>query len=442
MLPHTQRPTRPQPIVLLVILLVFFNGRHTFPQDERPSSGNIVAISGAKGHWGIVLNGRSFELRGVGIGYARGRDGTDYLAMARAMGANAIRTWGIRQGTLEYLDAAYKHGLYVDAGIWLNPAHEDGTYSYIHDEAYKRQVREETLRYVKEHRHHPAILFWNIGNETIYWTKREEERVAFCRFLDDLVREVHAIDPHHPVIYTSAFTTAVDYVKRYIPSLDAIGLNIYGGLEEAHQEVVSQLNIPYVVSEFGPLGPWDRPKDVNGKPVDLTDVEKADYYEQYATLIERYRGYGLGGFAFYLGETTQVSLTWWNLNDRQHPRLSFLTLAQAYTGRPIQNKPPVVFDLAVNKQANLHPGEAFEIRVRYREPEGEAVTFHYAASTDRETSTLEEFPNQEVPLGVEGDGAVVTANAPTQPGIYRIYVVALDPHGLAGTLSATIHVKE
>ena len=361
--------------------------------------------------------------------------------MAREMGANTVRTWGTRQGTPAYLDSVYEAGLFVNAGIWLNPAYEDGTCSYITDNPCTRQARRETIEYVSMHKDHPAILFWNIGNEVVHWTKSEEERVAFARFLEELIQEVHAIDPNHPVIYTSAYTTAVDYIARYVPSLDILGLNIYGGLEEAHEAVVSKLDIPYVVTEFGPLGPWSQPTDVNGKAIDLTDVEKAFWYETYATLIQQYRGHCLGGYAFYLGESNQVSLTWWNVNFGPHKRSQFLTLEQLYAGRPIQNKPPHVSEVTLSKQQNLNPNEEFEICVRMREPEQEAVTFRYLASTVQEEANLEEFQNQEIPLVVEGRGSTVKARAPMQAGVYRIYAVAVDPHGLAGTASTTISVQ-
>ena len=440
--PRNARPlTRSQLTARIsLVCLLLTAGCRTSPLTAPPSQGNLVTIHGHKGQWELLLNGRPFELRGVGVGYAHGQNGANYLAMAREMGANTVRTWGTRQGTEAYLNLAHQLGLYVNAGIWLNPVYDDGTCSYLTDTAYQRRVREETIRYVTAYRRHPAILFWNIGNETISWTKREEERVGFCRFLETLIQDVHAIDPNHPVIYTSAFTTDIEYVKRYVPSLDAIGLNIYGGLEEAHQTVITELNIPYVISEFGPLGPWDRPKDMNGKAIDTTDIEKAGFYEDYAKLIKNYRGYCLGGFAFTLGETSQISLTWWNLNYLAHPRLSLLTLEQLYQGTPIQNTPPFINEIELSKQQHLRPGETFEIHVRYREPEGEPVTLHYFASTDRDAPILEESPNQEVPFNVEGNGTTVTAHAPMQPGIYRIYVVGLDPHNLAGTLSSTLSV--
>ncbi|MBI4598479.1 MAG: hypothetical protein HY737_08785 [Candidatus Omnitrophica bacterium] len=431
---------RPRWFGCVAWLTVALSGCGSLPSRHSSSPGNVVRIAGTKGHWQILLNGRPFELQGVGAAYARGSDGADYLAMARAMGANTVRTWGTRQGTREFLDQAHRYGLYVDAGIWLNPVYEDGTCSYITDTAYQRQVRDETIQYVTAYKNHPAILFWNIGNETIHFTRKEEERVAFSRFLEALVQEVHAIDPHHPVIHTSAFTSAVDYVKRYAPSVDIFGLNVYGGLEDAHREVIDKLSIPYVVTEFGPIGPWDRPRDIHGKAIELTDVERSEFYEQQAAFIQRHRGYALGGFPFALGEANQVSLIWWNLNYQRYKRFAFLKLQALYTKQPMGNRPPAVRALEFSKQQALRPGEPFEIRVDYWEPEGEAVEFRYFASTSEETPTLEEFQNREIPLKVDGRGPVVKAEAPRQEGIYRIYVVAVDPHDLAGTLSGTISV--
>src|SRR3989338_2319523 len=159
----------------------------------------------------------------------------DYLKLAKDMGANVVRTWGIDQGNAQYLKKANQYGLYVNAGIWLNPVYADGRCSYIMDVEYKKEVRRQTLEYVKRNMNDPAVLFWNVGNETIYWTNKEEERVFFCLFLERLIQEVHALDPHHPVIYTSSYATAVPYIKKYVPSLNILGINAYGGFESLHQ---------------------------------------------------------------------------------------------------------------------------------------------------------------------------------------------------------------
>lgn len=407
-----------------------------------PEIGNVVKIIGEKGSWKVILNEKPFPLKGVGMGYTHGAEGVDYLALAKEMGANTVRTWGERHGTKAYLDLAFERGLYVNAGIWLNHVFEDGVCSYLTDNDCTRDARIDVINYVKKYKNHPAILFWNIGNETIHFTESEEERIAFSRFLEELIKEVKLIDPNHPVVYTSAYTTAIDYIERYVPSLDIIGINVYGGLDKAHRQVKEKLNIPYLVSEYGPQGPWDQFNDINGKPIDQSDIDKAVLYQRHTKFIQEAQGYCLGGYVFYLGESTQVSLTWWNLTLKEHKRLSFVLMQQAYKNETITDRPPFIREITLNPQQGLAPGQMFDIHVDMLKKDNEGVRFRYYASTDNEHTDLDEFPNKEVALLIEGVGATVKARAPEEEGIYRIYAVALGENDLVDTLSSTISVRK
>lgn len=427
-------------MVFLLLTAIFFAG---CVEDDSSSKGNVVAISGTKGQWKILVNGEPFELKGVGAGRLTDKDSqADFLRLAKEMGANTVRTWGISQGTKEYLDKAHKLGLYVDAGIWMNIVEQDGTCSYLYDEECKARMRTETLDYVRTYKDHPAVLFWNIGNETFFWTKDDEERVAFAHYLEHLIKEVKEIDPDHPVVYASAFDTAVEYVQHFIPSLDIFGVNAYGGLEQIHHIVTEKMDIPYMVTEYGPLGSWDRGKDVNGRPVELTDQSKASYYKKLGHTAESYRGYCLGAFPFYLGEATDTGLTWWNLTYKQYKKLSYLVLQEFYTGQKSADVQLAnIVSMELSKRKGLRPAEPFEINVKTDRPSSENTEYRYFASTDLDFD-LTEFSNAQVPLEVAGSGAEVEAKAPQEPGIYRIYAVAITDGRYASTLSKTISVVQ
>ncbi len=161
----------------------------------RDTGPRKVEIVGEKGSWQLLLDGKPFFIQGVGVGYAWGKDGENYLKLARDMGANAVRTWGVNQGTVDYLNTAYEYGLKVDAGIWLNHPYGESSISYIGNTRYKQKAREKTLQYVKKFKDHPAVLMWNVGNEVLFFSRSDKERIAFCRFLEELVQEIKKIDP-------------------------------------------------------------------------------------------------------------------------------------------------------------------------------------------------------------------------------------------------------
>ncbi len=85
--------------------------------DQSSYRGNMVEISGSKGQWELVVNGKPFRLKGAGVSRISGKfEKADFLKLAKELGANTVRTWGIDQGTLEYLNKAQEYGLYVNAG--------------------------------------------------------------------------------------------------------------------------------------------------------------------------------------------------------------------------------------------------------------------------------------------------------------------------------------
>lgn len=392
-------------------------------QAAAVRKGNVVKVIGTKGNWQLTVNGEVFRIKGVGVGRAVGRDGVDYLKMARDMGANTVRTWGVNQGDRHYLDTAHQYGLRVDAGIWLDPVLENSKHSY-QDKRYLNKTRREILRYIRTYKNHPAVILWNIGNEVISFTKNENERAAFSQFLESLIAQVKKIDPDHPVVYTSSAASDIAYLKKYVPSLDIVGINAYGGIEYIHEQVTVMFDIPYLVTEFGSLGEWDRGKDQNGVSLELNDDSKMSYYKQFAHTIRNYYGHCLGGFVFFLGDTTQVSLSWWNINHGSLKKYPYLAMEDFYKEREFRRAPFIVKEVALSRSV-LNPREEFEVNVELKNVLGPAgaVEYSYLASTASE-AVLMEYPNTRVPVEVQGNGPKVTIKAPAQPGKYRIYAVA------------------
>ncbi len=427
-------------ITFFVICLVFtLLGMEKVPV---PQQGNVVTIIGRKGNWQLLVNRKPFELKGVGVGQINGKEEkADYLHLAKEMGANAVRTWGISQGTKEYLDKAYKYGLLVDAGIWLDPVLPEMKHpiSYQGNSSYKKAIRDEVLSYVRRFKDHPAILFWNVGNEVLYWTKDEDERIAFCRFLEALIQEIHTIDPNHPIIYTTSMTTAVSYIKKYVPSLDILGVNAYGNFEGLHKDIIRSLGMPYIITEFGHA--WTTQGDINGRLYEPREEEKALDYKRFAYQIKKHKGYCLGMFAFYLGDTTQISYTWWNLTYGFKKKLPYLVMKSIYTGRPIKKYPPIIKRMSIRKKILLHPNEVFYIQVELRHANEKDFKFQYFASTAKDEFYFSEYPNTKIPFDVMGKGPKVAAKAPSKPGTYRVYVVVSNDD-LATVANKTIQVIE
>ncbi len=400
-----------------------------------------VRIVGNKGDWQLLVEGKPFYIKGAGCGKVRGRQNQDYLKLAKELGANSVRTWGTDQGTKYYLDKAQYYGLMVDAGIWLNWPQKDKI-SYIGDSQYKEKARKQTLEYVERFKNHPAILMWNIGNEVMVFTDSQKEKIAFCKFLESLIQDVKKIDPHHPVIYAGASYINIKYLKRYVPSLDIVGMNSYGSVRFI-QGVWDYLDwdIPYVITEYGHYLPKDRPKDENEQPIELFDYQKAQMYETYTKQIHEFKGYNLGGFVFHLGETTQESMTWWNINEGNLKKLSFWTVYKIYTAKEIPFVLPRIEEMILSKRRNVSPGELLTVEVRLKEQPSQDLSYDYKLSTSR-LGVLEYYVNKYIDTEIIGNGQKVKIKAPEKEGVYRVYVFVKDGLGNTACINRTIKVVE
>ena len=424
---------------IFFIVLAAFAAQGCSSSSSVSKIGNTVQVLKQGQDFQLYVNGEPFYIKGVGVGEAFGKKGENYLKMAKEMGANAVRTWGTEQGTQKYLDEAARQGLLVDAGIWLNPVGDDGRFSYIHDSQYLVAKEKETLDYVQRFKGHPAVLMWNIGNEAISFTKNEEERVALSRFLALLIDKVKAIDPNHPVIYASANTVALPYLKQNVTNLDAVGMNVYGSVISAEARWTAlAFEIPYLITEFGPQGPWDQPKDVHGKVAEPLDQAKASQYRNHWKLITERRGKNIGGFAFHLGETSQESLTYWNLNDHLYKKESFLVMQKFYGAGNLANHAPYV-DSFEGVPKEISAGGSFGVEVKAHDVEGDALSYFYTASSSTE-GVLGYYVNTEVPLRVEGEGAKATVSAPKEKGLYRVYAFVRDDQGNSSAASRILEV--
>jgi len=418
-----------------LIFIILIGMKNTF-------AGNIVEIKKDANTYKLIVNGKQTYILGVGCGESFGSQNENYLKLAKELGANAVRTWGITQGNKKYLDEAYRNGLFVCAGLWLNPVYENGKCSYLTDFNYQRKVKKEILDYIKKYKDHPAILFWNVGNEVFFFTKDEKERIGFAKFLNNLIKEIKKIDKNHPVIYTSSSTTGLNYIIKYVHELDIFGMNLYGGISMSIFMCKRQkLNKPIIITEFGPLGPWDRPKDINGVPIEQREYEKAVIYRNYFKEIKKYQDIVLGAFAFHLGETTQESLSWWNINVGNFKKESFWELFKLYTGKKIKNRAPRIISLKLSKQKNLNPGEWFEVKVKAIDPDKDKLNYKYLCSEAKE-GILQYYVNKKINIEVRGTENNVKIKAPLQPGVYRIYVLVTDPYGNADIYNKSISVSE
>ena len=131
---------------------------------------------------------------------------------------------------------------------------------------------------------------------------------------------------------------------------------------------------------------------------DEADYEKAFRYQYLLEETDRFRGYCLGTFVFYLGDTTQESLTWWNLTVGPFKRESYYVIKKHYTGQEEKNKPPFCTGLEIDK-AVVSPKEEICAMIKARDRENDELTYDILIGTSKENILLY-IVNEIVPIEV------------------------------------------
>lgn len=395
--------------------------------------------------WQLLVDGKPFELKGVGVGYNYGSYDEDYLLMAKEMGANAVRTWNYTPGGIDksYLDNAHELGLYVASWMWLNPAKTEWeNISYKPGSPYRESCKRRIKNWVNELKDHPALLMWGVGNEVMYFSDTEEEKVAFAEFLNELCQLIHELDPNHPVIYASMQEVEFPYLAKYTPDLDIIGVNTYSNIATAEKRwEMAGFKVPYILTEFGPVNKWGVGKDSNGLAIDPPDWHKARQYNTFFKDLKKYKSNCLGGFVFYLGELDQWTATWWPLNWRDLKRASYWAAYTAYTGKEPINKPPKIESVTLSKCNKLAPFEEISVEVTAEDPENDPLTIDYDLRTIKEQIVLQtpdEHSEEVMTLTENG----FTLTMPSYESKYILYIIVKDDHGNVAIANRSLVVNK
>jgi hypothetical protein len=414
------------------LALFFVCGR---PGGAAPLSVRVVKTDAG---WKMQVDGKPFYIKGIACNEARDEK-TDYLELVREAGANTVRVYG--DMTPGYLDLAEKHGLKVNAGFWFN-AIRLGTQESYRDPAQRAAWKKKALAFVQRYKNHPALLTWTFGNEVFSFTEREDEKEAYGAFLEDLVQAVHRADPNHHIVYASSYTRDLPYLKRWVPSIDIVGVNVTGGAGSAVAWAEKNgFDKPVVVTEFAPLGAWETRKDPNGMPYDAFDHIKADTYVSSWRQIQANPRACIGGFAFVMGGfRNQDSLTWYNMNYGGLRRAGFWTVRELYTGKKPANRAPKIFAIAVHPISALKPGGRATVSVQASDADGDPMAFDYFVTNIANDPLIVEKPTF-YPTAVQPTGAgAASVQVPGKPGTYRVYAAVRDGQGNIAIANRTIQV--
>ncbi len=401
-----------------------------------PAEPVAVELRQTESGWQLVRGGEPYFIKGAG--------GSHSLEQLAAAGGNSIRTWDF-EGAGTILDEAHELGLTVTVGIWLG--HERHGFDYGDPDQVAEQLaraREGVLRY----KDHPALLLWGVGNEMEGF--EEGDNPLIWKAVNDVAAMIKELDPHHPTMTVTAFVHGkrVEFLHEKSPAIDIHGVNAYGGAVVIPEQMRERgATKPFVLTEFGPPGPWEMPSTDWGAPREQTSTDKAAFYRRaYEEGVLAAPGMALGSYAFLWGHKMEATSTWFGMFLDDGSRLGAIdTMTELWSGEKPADLAPEVGGIEIDGNTLVEPGAVLDVRIDAGDPEGEPLRAHWALRPESgEYLTGGDFrdsmPDIEDAI-VDGrpDGARV--QMPEEPGSYRLFAYIYDPAGNAATANVPLKVK-
>lgn len=236
-------------------------------------------------------------------------------------------------------------------------------------------------------------------------------------------------------------------MNEHAPHLDFVGINTYGGIFNLRPSLPEMgWKRPWLVTEWGAQGFWERPKRPWGAALEQTSSEKAAMMNRaYAEVIAP-AGACLGSYAFVWGWKYEGTVSWFGLlTDSGETTAGVDVLEKSWTGRDPVNSAPAVGSLENVPAAEIAPLTKFTATLSASDAEGDPLTWRWALLPEQGNHDAGRVQPMPSPVAgtVESPATEekVTVTAPASPGHYRLQVWVTDGRGHAATASAPLAVK-
>ena len=386
----------------------------------------VEVTTNALGNFELLRNGAPYYIKGAGA-----KDHFDLLAKS---GANSIRVWSTNNNAL--LDSAHQHGLTVALGLYVRP--ERSGMDYNNEYAVKGQI-EQLKNEILKYKDHPALLVWGIGNEV----DLKYSNFKVWETIEILAKFIKEVDPNHPTMTVIAGVdpSKIYYIKKYCPSIDILGLNVYGSIENAGANLRKfNWDKPYIVSEWGVNGPFEARRTSWKAKIESPNGLKADQrLRRYKELIEKDKELCLGSYCFLWGQKQESTATWHGMFlSNGSPTEAVDIMHFCWTGQWPQSRAPSIRNISLEniewrKDHIIRPSTQATLKIEYLKYNNKKVIVEYVlypeAFSNKIGGDIQRSPDQlKLEVVKQSDNELVFTS-PKKKGAYRIFAFVKNEKG-------------
>ena len=389
----------------------------------------------------------NFELKRNGVPYyIKGAGAKDHFGLLVKSGANSIRIWSTNNKSL--LDSAHHYGLTVTLGLHVRP--ERSGMDYNNEYAVKGQIeylKNEVLKY----KDHPALLVWGIGNEV----DLKYSNFKVWETIEILAKFIKEVDPNHP---TMTVIAGVDpskafYIKKYCPSIDILGLNVYGSIENAGANLRKfNWEKPYIVSEWGVNGPFEARTTSWKAKIEPPNGIKADQrLRRYKELIEKDKEFCLGSYCFLWGQKQESTATWHGmfLSDGM-PTEAVDIMHFCWKGEWPKSRAPSIRNISLEnigwrKDHIIPPSSQATLKIEYLKYNNKKIFIEYIlypeAFSNKIGGDIQKSPDPIKFEIIDQSDDELTFITPKHKGAYRLFAYVKNEKGQSSVANIPFLVK-
>ncbi|MBR77822.1 MAG: hypothetical protein CMD36_07945 [Flavobacteriales bacterium] len=406
-------------VFLLMLFIAFSN--ITYSQVSK-----VEVSTNTQGNFELLKNGIPYYIKGAGA-----KDHFDLLVNS---GANSIRIWSTNNSSL--LDSAHQHGLTVTLGLHVRP--ERSGMDYNNEYAVKGQI-EKLKNEVLKYKDHPALLVWGIGNEV----DLKYSNFKVWETIEILAKFIKEVDPNHP---TMTVIAGVDpskayYIKKYCPSVDILGLNVYGSIENAGANLRKfNWDKPYIVTEWGVNGPFEAKTTSWKAKVEPPNGFKADQrLRRYQELIVKDKERCLGSYCFLWGQKQESTATWHGMFLKNgNPTEAVDVMHYCWKGEWPNSRAPSIRDISLEnigwrKDHIIEPSRQATVKIEYFKYNNKKVNIEYVlypeAFSNKIGGDIQKSPDPipfEIVRQTENELIFIS---PKKKGAYRLFAFVKNDKG-------------